>query len=415
MKYKNEIDNSLTLCMLVKNEADLIGKALESVRHLVSEIVVVDTGSTDGTQKIATDLGAVVHDVKWEDDFSKMRNVSLSFAKTKWILVMDADEMLDSQGCHAIRQWILQTDEQSAKLLKTTYSNDHYRIGWKPNNLRSPHLSVYQGYVEEWSTRVFLNQPKICFHKRINEELMIDGQKPQGEHRMSQVRIHHFGRVKEKARDENTKLYLKLAQLRLKDHPLDTDARFDYAYSLWESNNESQALQEFEKVLTALPVHMSALIAAARIYKNQKKLTRAKGLLEEALRLSPNQLQALQLLGETYMLMEDYPAALSQLRKARNVGLESAELLTRLGEVYFRIGKHTEARQFLTAAINQNSKYPHAWLGMGIVLHQLGHESEGKNYTQKGMQLLSCSNADMPNADLNFQNAGIYDSEGKVI
>jgi glycosyltransferase involved in cell wall biosynthesis len=85
---------SLSLCMIVKNEELSLPKCLGSVKNIVNEIVVVDTGSTDKTPKIARQFGAKVYDFVWCDDFSMARNEALKYVTGKWVLVLDADETL---------------------------------------------------------------------------------------------------------------------------------------------------------------------------------------------------------------------------------------------------------------------------------------------------------------------------------
>src|SRR5689334_17821351 len=84
----------ISLCMIVRNEADKLARALSSARDWVGEIVVVDTGSTDETVAIAESFGARVVHFPWVDDFSAARNVSLEAATREWALVLDADETL---------------------------------------------------------------------------------------------------------------------------------------------------------------------------------------------------------------------------------------------------------------------------------------------------------------------------------
>ena len=84
----------LSVCMIVKNEAKNLGRALESVRPLGAEIVVVDTGSTDETKAVAEAYGARVFDFAWVDDFSAARNFAMSQATGAWLIVLDADEVL---------------------------------------------------------------------------------------------------------------------------------------------------------------------------------------------------------------------------------------------------------------------------------------------------------------------------------
>src|SRR4051812_15611125 len=82
--------------MIVRDEARCIVRCLESVRDVVDEMVVVDTGSTDDTVSLAEGTGATVYHFAWVDDFAKARNVALTHCTGDWILVLDADEWLES-------------------------------------------------------------------------------------------------------------------------------------------------------------------------------------------------------------------------------------------------------------------------------------------------------------------------------
>lgn len=80
--------------MIVRNEEHFLEACLTSIRDVVHEIVVGDTGSTDRTPEIARDFGARLYHISWEDDFSAARNQILALAKGAWILSIDADERL---------------------------------------------------------------------------------------------------------------------------------------------------------------------------------------------------------------------------------------------------------------------------------------------------------------------------------
>jgi tetratricopeptide (TPR) repeat protein len=84
--------------MIVRNEAATITKCLASVRPWVDRMLVLDTGSVDGTQQIAQRAGARVEHFQWCDDFSAARNVSLELAAADWHVVLDADETLAHGG-----------------------------------------------------------------------------------------------------------------------------------------------------------------------------------------------------------------------------------------------------------------------------------------------------------------------------
>jgi glycosyltransferase involved in cell wall biosynthesis len=84
----------LSACMMVRNEENRLGRCLASLKDVVDEIIIVDTGSTDRTIEIAKSFGARVYDHPWQDDFSLHRNQSLSYATSEWCFVIDADEEL---------------------------------------------------------------------------------------------------------------------------------------------------------------------------------------------------------------------------------------------------------------------------------------------------------------------------------
>jgi glycosyltransferase involved in cell wall biosynthesis len=82
----------LSLAMIVRNEARCLARCLRSVRDIVQEIVVADTGSTDDTVRIAREFRAKVATYAWNDDFSAARNFALEQVAGDWVLVLDADE-----------------------------------------------------------------------------------------------------------------------------------------------------------------------------------------------------------------------------------------------------------------------------------------------------------------------------------
>lgn len=85
---------TVSLCLIARDEEARIGAALKSVLALVDEVVVVDTGSADNTRIIAEGYGSRVIDAPWNDDFAAARNAALNEATSDWVLVLDADEYL---------------------------------------------------------------------------------------------------------------------------------------------------------------------------------------------------------------------------------------------------------------------------------------------------------------------------------
>jgi tetratricopeptide (TPR) repeat protein len=90
-------------CMMVRDEAPRIAKAINSIKPWVDEVIVVDTGSVDGTQKICQDLGAKVYSHPWESSFSLHRNQAISYSLADWVITLDADEEFNQDTMPTLR------------------------------------------------------------------------------------------------------------------------------------------------------------------------------------------------------------------------------------------------------------------------------------------------------------------------
>ncbi len=145
--------NEISLCVIARDEAELLPRLLGSVEGAVDEVIVVDTGSTDATPEIARSHGATVLSRPFADDFSEVRNVGLDAATHPWILVLDADEVLDERAGAAIRAAV--EDE---------------RFGGYYLNFRN-HLGG--GRVHACGmARLFRNAPEVRFRYFIHEQIL---------------------------------------------------------------------------------------------------------------------------------------------------------------------------------------------------------------------------------------------------
>lgn len=85
---------TVSLCMIVRDEEQTLGRCLESVAGVADEIIIVDTGSTDRTKEVAGRFTAKVLDFPWIDDFAAARNFSFTHATGDYVMWLDADDVL---------------------------------------------------------------------------------------------------------------------------------------------------------------------------------------------------------------------------------------------------------------------------------------------------------------------------------
>ena len=89
---------SISMCMIVKNEQDILARCLDSYAGTYDELIIVDTGSTDNTKEIAAHYTDKIYDFEWINDFSAARNFAFSKAGCDYIFSADADEVLDDNA-----------------------------------------------------------------------------------------------------------------------------------------------------------------------------------------------------------------------------------------------------------------------------------------------------------------------------
>lgn len=173
----------LSLCMIVKNEEDVLSRCLKSVKSIVSEIIIVDTGSTDRTPDIAKEFGATTLQYEWADDFCAARNFSLDQATGDWVLVLDADEVL-----------IYDSSKQITRLLTDNQVEGYYirvvnLLGEPPDLETSDDMVV----------RLFRNRREYRFEGPIHEQVKASICQAVGDHALKRMplTIYHDGYLAE--------------------------------------------------------------------------------------------------------------------------------------------------------------------------------------------------------------------------
>jgi len=93
---------TIALTMIIRNEESNLSRCLESIKNVVDEIIIVDTGSTDTSIDIANKYKAKISNYEWADDFSAARNKALEQVQSDWVLHLDADECLSKESEYSI-------------------------------------------------------------------------------------------------------------------------------------------------------------------------------------------------------------------------------------------------------------------------------------------------------------------------
>ena len=108
---------TISLCMIVKNEEAVLGRALSSAQEIADEIIVVDTGSTDHTWEIAGNITDRRYRFPWTDDFSEARNYSFSKATMDYQMWLDADDVILPEACRKLLVWKETSDRPDVVML----------------------------------------------------------------------------------------------------------------------------------------------------------------------------------------------------------------------------------------------------------------------------------------------------------
>ncbi|VAX16204.1 Glycosyl transferase, group 2 family [hydrothermal vent metagenome] len=285
----------LTLCMIVKNEALNLTACVESVRSIVDDIVIVDTGSSDGTPELARKLGARVYSFKWIDDFSVARNEALEYVETDWILSLDGDEKVSGKDHAAILE-LTRDDKVDGYFL----SQRHYLDGagydnWKPVTGRYPEMEGrYPAYTENFAMRLFRRRPDIVYEGRVHENVAPADPANRWVVVKTQIVIHHFGKVGDRALLEGKKrAYLELCKLKAGERPEDPKAWFELGIQLHELGDFEGCLSPFEKSLELNPADSNPAYYIGNANYKLERYLKAREYLEKALKLDPKNADAL--------------------------------------------------------------------------------------------------------------------------
>lgn len=222
------MSNEISLCMIVKNEEKYLAKCLNSVKDIVDEIVIVDTGSKDKTVKIAETFGAKIYYFQWTNNFSEARNESLKYATKDWILIMDADDEFCIEDKDKFKELINNlSDENSLYYFET--------LNYCGNFVDSNNISI------NLNPRLFKNNHGFYYKGEVHNQLLNSSFKVKDTN--YPIRIYHYGYLDESIKSKNKRnRNIELLKEQLRKNPNDNYANFNIG-------NEHFALGDMRKAL----------------------------------------------------------------------------------------------------------------------------------------------------------------------
>ncbi|MDN3513514.1 MAG: tetratricopeptide repeat protein [Candidatus Brocadia sp.] len=345
---------TLSACMIVKNEEKFLAQCLQSIRHAVDEIIIVDTGSTDKTIEIAQSFAAKVYHHPWKNSFSEARNHSLNYATCDWILQIDADEAIE------------QTD---IPFLHKLITNNSYNAIF---------VAIYSdlpgGRSKHYYTRVF-RRGKAHFEGIVHNQLIFEGRAIH-----SEIRFYHYGY--NLSNNEMQKKYKRTGDLLLQQLAENPNNIFVMANLIRNYRNE----YNFDKVielgekglrLSILQTDFDAKSQRQRIYIdlvyaliNTNQLNRAEEICQEAINGNPDSLDLLFIMGEILLKKAAFNDALHYFKK------------------YLIMKDRENKNPSFNLSIVDSYYYEHkAYDNIGVCYEGLGLKNEAEIAYKKAMEL----------------------------
>lgn len=216
--------STISLCMIVKNEEEVLENCLSSIDDIVDEIIIIDTGSTDKTKEIAEQYNCKIFDFKWINDFSTARNYSFSKATKDYILWLDADDVL------------LEEDRKKLRKLKKTIDNEVDGYSMFYNYAFDDQGNVTLKFRRN---RMVKRSKNFLWHGFVHEYLNVSGKTYDTDICITHKRVHNAGK-------RNINIY---RQKVTEGKVLNARDKYYYAKELFDNSMYEEGLKVFNDYL----------------------------------------------------------------------------------------------------------------------------------------------------------------------
>jgi len=277
----------ISACIIVKNEEMMLSGCLTSIKPIADEIIVVDTGSTDKTLEIARKFGAKTFNFEWNSDFSSARNFSLEKASGDWIIVIDADEILEQKDQEGIKKLVLMKDFDAFSVIQRTYTDESSNLEF----VKLPQKRYgFSGYFDVEVIRIFRNNG-YKYSGKVHE--IIDDSLKDAKIGRTDVIFHHLEHMKGTVRQKQLN-YLKICL------------------------EEIDAGNKSEKMLCD---------AALLTFNYKKDYPEAEKLLQNTIKIHPGSVRTHLLLGQMYFQQGEFEKAIKAYETAKDIPNAPAQII----------------------------------------------------------------------------------------
>ncbi len=279
----SQSSQTVSLCLIVRNEESNLARCLNSVHDLFHEIIVVDTGSTDRTCEIAKEHGARLIEFPWCDDFSAARNKFLDHATGNWIMWMDADDILPANQREPLRNLLNSLDE--------TPRAYHFWV-----NSPKDQSEEQAGSNSLTQIRLFRADPRLRWTRRVHEQICPACEKLGYAHEFCDIQIQHLGYRDAALMQRKINRDLRLLRMEYATDPHDPGTLLYLGLNLMKTGKYAEAygylMQGYQVTRNSSVPYVASLLSLLVdcLIKNGQ-LEHAWSISEEGLRRFPKDLE----------------------------------------------------------------------------------------------------------------------------
>jgi glycosyltransferase involved in cell wall biosynthesis len=368
----------LALSMIVRNGGQDLIHCLESVRGIVDEIVIADTGSTDSSIAIAHQFDAEIIHIPWTNDFAAARNASLEAVTADWVLVLDADEQLDEL---AGKQIIAALQTESVEGYLVTIRNYVHSLTerlWDKTSLandgRLPRAAQFAGYLNHDNVRLFRNKPEIRFAGRVHETVGTRIEAKGGKLGHADFIIHHFGfTASAEQKAEKNLFYCELGRQKVQEMPDNAQAHFELGLvELDNFHNNEEAGRLFARACDLNPSLAVAWFFQGIAFARRQQDANALPCFAQARRLGINSAPLAEAEADALYNCKQFTEARKAYRRALQLA-ESTEVLSKLGLTEVRLNQAEAGLKKIKAAVAGSPATPELHDRLMAAELSLGH------------------------------------------